>query len=119
MIGRMKGYGGGFLAANVVLLAGCGAAPPPCTSVLVMNPAVATADHRAPAPGNSVQFDVGYSPKSTCAVPQIVYLPTMTTSDPVDVLLPSPGVATCIGATKGAATLTDTRSKATALLTCE
>jgi hypothetical protein len=118
MIGRMKGYGGWFLTANAVLLAGCGVAPP-CTSVLAMNPAVATADHRAPAPGNSVQFDVGYSAKSTCAVPEIVYLPPMTTSDPVDISLPSLGVAVCVGATNGAATLTDTRSKATALLTCE
>jgi hypothetical protein len=119
MIGRMKGYGGWFLTASVVLLTGCGVGPPPCTSVLAMNPAVATADHRTPAPGNSVQFDVGYSPKSTCAVPQIVYLPTMTSSDPVEISLPSPGVAVCVGATNGAATLTDTRSKATALLTCE
>ena len=102
-----------------VLLCGCGVAPQPCTSTLVMNSAVATADHRAAAPGNSVQFDVGYSAKSGCAVPQIVYLPTMTTSNAVDVLLLSPGVATCIGATNGAVTLRDVRSKATALLTCK
>jgi hypothetical protein len=119
MIGRMKRFGG-FLAANVILLAGCGVAPKePCTLTLVMNPAVATADHRAAAPGNSVQFDVGYAAQPGCAAPEIVYLPTMTTSDPLDVSLPSPGVATCVGATNGAATLTDTRSRATALLTCK
>jgi hypothetical protein len=84
-----------------------------------MNPSVAAADHMATPPRNSVQFEVAYA-GGTCAIPLIAYLPAMTSSDPADVSVPSPGgVAVCIGATNGAAVLTDTRSQATALLTCK
>jgi hypothetical protein len=121
LLGGLFLIGGGFVAGGT--LTGCAVPPatPPCTTVEVMNPATAVADHAAAPPGNSVQFDVGYAPYplSTCAVPQIVYLPTMTSSDTVNVSLPSPGVATCIGTTTVPAILTDTRSKATATLTCK
>ena len=105
------------------LVCGCaagGAANQNCIELPLMQPLTATADHLAAPPGNSVTFDVGFtSSQPGCAVPEVVYLPTMTTSDTVNVTLPSPGVATCIGTTTVPATLTDTRSGAKAQLTCK
>ena len=100
-------------------LCGCGAAATPCTTTATLFPAVATADHMAPALGNSVTFDVAYTSTNGCPVSALAYLPTLTSSDAINVALPSPGVATCVGTTTVPAVLTDTRSKATATLTCK
>ncbi len=84
-----------------------------------MSPSQATADHNAAPPANTVQFSVGPTPQAGCAEPALVYLPTLTSSDTINVSLPSPGTATCIGTTTVPAILTDTRSNATAQLTCK
>jgi hypothetical protein len=109
-----------LLTMSGIALVGCaGAASTPCTSTEVMSPAAASADHAATAPANSVQFSVGAAAQPGCAVSALVYLPTLTTSDPVNVSVATQGIATCIGATDGPVTLTDTRSKATSKLTCQ
>ena len=86
-----------------------------------MTPATATADHTLPAPGNTVQYGVGVVVLSGigCAIPQVVYAPVLATSDPINISVAAIGKAVCLGTTNGPATLTDTRSKATAQLTCK
>jgi hypothetical protein len=126
------------LTGCVLLLSGCGVAPSvQCVSSLAMNvsPAVATADHSAPAPGNQVQFkaDVGaQSTNAARATSNVVALvfPAWTNPDPLDISIssapdPTNGVATCNSSTSGYVTLTATYgSGSTALsktvsLTCQ
>ncbi len=120
-------------------LTGCGAAPPGCkvTGLNVdVSPAsgVTTLDHAAKAPSNQQQFYAYAQTLETgdCVVSEALG-PTAaiwTVSDAVHVQISSAndstnGLATCVGATNGAATVTGTVTKegftatATSSLTCK
>jgi len=123
----------------VGLLAGCATPQQTCspTVVTAVSPATATADHMAVAPGNQQQFLATAAPGASpgCAVPEIIakLTPTWTVSDTVNVTISSAsdatnGVATCLGTTKGAVTVTAIGSPSsgaasetlgTATLTCK
>lgn len=109
----------GIFLAGVT--AGCGVVSKTCPTALVaVDPAAATADHLAAPPGDQQGFLATESPAgvsindgASCAVPQYVagLSPNWTVSDTINVKISSAqddtnGVATCIGATKGAVTLT-------------
>ncbi|SNT08465.1 hypothetical protein SAMN05421770_10492 [Granulicella rosea] len=112
------------IAAIVLALAltGCGNAPAGSSgcipAVLLINPTTATADHLAAAPGNQQQFYEAYG-GGTCAIPQIAVEGPLTSSDPIHVTVDDTGLATCVGATSGAVTLSSARTTATAQLTCK
>jgi len=111
-------------------LAGCAVQPAAnagkCTIIQVLNvapkskPAAGQPDHSLAPPGNQEQFTAvvnfaAANDESGCAIPALGYLaePTWTVSDPLDVSISSAqdatnGLATCTGATAGAATLTAT-----------
>lgn len=93
-----------------------------------------TPDHSAAAPGNQEQFvaDVGPVTGPGCATPAYVFLAkaNWTVSDPVHVHISSApdatnGLATCVDATQGAATVTATFTQETftetanATITCK
>ncbi len=120
------------------VLAGCGSQNPTCAGnspVLAVAPATATADHTATAPGNQQQFIATSRPAAAgpdCAVPNVIeeLKPTWTVSDTLHVSISNAndatnGVATCLGPTTGAATVTATVgsgasvTKLTASLTCK
>jgi hypothetical protein len=92
-----------------------------------VNPASATADHAAAAPGNQTQFFVAYKGvPNGCAFSQVVPQADWTVSDTTDVSISSAkdgtnGIATCLHATSGAATVTASYQgkTATAQLTCK
>ncbi len=107
------------LIAVCTCLAGCGSPSHMCTELpptLSVTPASATADHAAFPPGNQQQFLATSSAGSTgvgCATPEVIVLlkPAWTVSDPLDVSISSAtdstnGLATCLGPTKGNATVT-------------
>jgi hypothetical protein len=116
-----------------VLLAGCavsGSTGQSCTSGLLLQvaPASATADHTQAAPGDQVKFSSTLFPTASptgCPVPQWVMLatPTWTSLDPKDIQIDSSsntstnGLATCVGPTNGAATLTASLTFAQTLVT--
>lgn len=89
-----------------------------CTTGLAMNisPASATANHTQSAPANQVKFAATVSPTASpgCAVPNWVTTatPTWTNPDPKNISIDNSsdtstnGLATCLGATNGAVTLT-------------
>ena len=128
----------GFCAS--VLLAGCAASASTgqsCTSglLLKLSPMDATADHTQAAPANQVKFAASVYPTASpgCAVPAWVFLatPQWTSTDAKDIQIDSStnaqtnGLATCVGATDGAATLSasftfsNTQLTQTASLTCK
>ena len=129
----------GFCAS--VLLAGCaasGSTGQTCTNglLLKLTPMDATADHAQAAPANQVKFAASVYPTASppgCAVPQWVFLatPQWTSTDAKDIQIDSSanaqtnGLATCVGATDGPATLTasftfsNTLLTQTASLTCK
>jgi hypothetical protein len=106
-----------------------------CMIALTVEPPTGSADHRAAAPGNQVKYAAWYGPTqgSSCLIPELdVTNATWTSSDPLDVQVSSApgdtnGLATCTGATSGAATLTASYTPAagsapvsgTATLTCQ
>jgi len=119
------------------LLAGCGSQNPACgpgPPVLAVSPATATADHTAAAPGNQQQYTATSRPAAAgagCATPDVIarLTPTWTVSDTLHISISNAsdatnGVATCLGPTIGAATVTATvgsgatATKLTASLTC-
>ena len=121
------------------LLLGCGTGAPNCTGgglVLQVQPAAATADHKADAPGNQVHFagTATYTAPAGCAVPALAVLEyaTWTNPDPVNIQIssasdPTNGTAVCVGPTAGAVTLrgafapgppTTTTTLKTVTLTC-
>jgi hypothetical protein len=121
----------------VLPLAGCAAMPdcshPTVTSSVI--PLTATADHTAKPPGNQVHFgpQVIDNYPAGCAVPALVPViddAIWTSSDPINVQISNAvdstnGLATCVGATVGAVTIT-AKSPATgnplfgtASLTCQ
>ncbi len=116
------------------LLAGCASQNPTCGSVLAITPTTATADHTAAPPGNQQQFTATSRPvgEPGCDTPLVipVLLATWTVSDTAHVSLSSAeespnALATCLGPTTGAATVTATvgsaasATKLTASLTCK
>ncbi len=122
--------------ALVPVLVGCGSQTPACsgTPTLTVTPSVGTADHSDPAPGNEQQFQAFEAPAAApgCATPQWVakVTPAWTVSDPLHVKISSAndstnGLATCLGPTLGAVTVTANISggssitHVTASLTCK
>ena len=123
------------------VLCGCGTQNNPCVEGMDFRvvPAAGTASHLSAAPGNQVKFTATSQPYvisgSGCALPQIVasVQATWTTSDAKNVSISSAagatnGLATCLGATSGAVTITATNTlnmpkttptMATATLTCQ
>ena len=117
MLGRLAGLG-----VTMGVLAGCaaggagvsGKSLPSCVVALTVSPETASADHQATPPGNQVKYQAAYGPtaESSCKFPTVmVKNATWTSSDPTDVQVSSApgdtnGLATCTGATSGAATLT-------------
>ncbi len=81
-----------------------------------VSPTSATADHTQASPANQVKFQATVAPTASpgCAVPNWIMTaaPTWTNPDPRDISIDSSsdtstnGVATCLGATNGAVTLT-------------
>jgi hypothetical protein len=110
------------VAVWTIALAGCGSqSSMNCTPSFTLSAAPATdpvvePNHTDPPPGNQEQFIAALFPTaagSGCAVPQVVekVAANWTVSDPVHVTISSAnnatnGVATCIGATSGPATVT-------------
>lgn len=116
--------------AGCALLSGCAVSPTGNSCdlgyTMSVSPQSATADSTAPVPGNMVQFmaTVGPTAPAGCAVPAWLMLAraTWTSSDPKDVIIdsstaPTNGLATCVGSTNGAATLTATYTFGTTPLT--
>ena len=107
---------GTLLSAAILILLGCGTSAPNCIlSGLTVSPASATEDHVAVAPGNQVQFFA--SPVITakgCAIAACLNCSgqTWTVSDAVNVSISNNaldnGMATCLGPTNGAVTVTAT-----------
>ena len=105
-----------------VLLCGCSTSPQTCsngTTVTEIAPAVATADHMAVAPGDQQKFTefTKYTPPASgmvCPMPEVIQAPpvvTWTASDNTDIKISSAqdatnGLATCLGTTKTAVTVT-------------
>ena len=98
-----------------------------------VTPATASADHAAPAPGNTQHFDAliaSVTPKTCTFITGNLFDVVWSVSDSVNVSIsnaqdPTRGTATCKGATVGAITVTATRSESdgtkvsdTASLTC-
>ncbi len=126
------------LLCVMLLLAACGDGNKSCQWIaLNVSPATATANHSAAAPGNQAQFAANGVVSSGCATAQCINCTpgvTWSVSDAVNVSL-TPGpmgqsvvIATCLGATSGAATLTATvpvtsgsaqTVSGTATLTCQ
>lgn len=117
----------------VLMLVGCGSSSHDCTPtplVVTVSPSSATANHTAAAPGNQAQFTfttTGGEVGSSCAVSNQAVVETQWAStDSTDISFsdPSKGLATCTGATSGAATVSVTTGKngaigkGTASLTC-
>ncbi len=115
-------------------LCGCGGSPNcDLPDVVSVSPASATADHGAEAPGGRQRFMETSAPNTTvpgCPVPAHILLlqPNWTVSDPLHVSISSAkddtnGLAICLGATQGAATIvavgTGTVPSRTATLTCK
>jgi hypothetical protein len=121
-------------------LTGCGTQNNQCVtgSTLEVGTAAGTANHASASPGNQVQFSAYTTASivsgSGCAVPNIVAraYPAWSSSDAKNVTISSAadstnGLATCVGATSGAATLTATipatstqkAQTATVSLTCQ
>jgi hypothetical protein len=84
---------------------GCGTSKD-CKVSLLVSPAVATADHAAPFPGNTVQFIPVRKASGDCAIPAIQPIGTWTTSDAVNTSIDrDTGLATCIAATPSPVTI--------------
>ena len=114
------------------MLVGCGSSTHDCTPsplVVTVSPSSATADHSVAAPGNQAQFtftSTGGDVPSGCSVAAVVVPPQWSSSDPTDITFADTtnGLATCTGATSGAATVSvkvtknGATGKGTASLTC-
>jgi hypothetical protein len=99
---------------------GCGVANQKCSTSVVdsVSPGSAVADHLSSSPGDQVQFTATSAPEETpvnsgCAVPAFITKLTSSwsVSDNINVKISSAqdatnGMATCIGATTGAVTVT-------------
>jgi hypothetical protein len=110
------------LAIGCGLLTGCavnGGTGQSCEGglKLMVSPATGTADHTQAAPGDQVKFASTVAPTAPpgCAVPQWLLLAssTWTSTDAKDIQISSAndatnGLATCVGPTNGAATVTAT-----------
>jgi len=123
-----------FVAAALMCVA-CGNTQENCEfSGLSVTPSSGTADHALSAPGNQMQFAAAPVTKGQCAAGACVncWGQTWTVSDPVNVSISNEsvdnGIATCLGKTNGAVTVTATAPVAskstktvsgTATLTCQ
>ena len=109
-----------LMAAICGCAAGAGTANCSLTTVITVNPTVATVSHAATPPANQVQFigAGGYAAPSgsvNCAVPAVAWIEygTWTNPDPDDIQISSAsdntnGTAVCEKATSGPVTLTGT-----------
>jgi hypothetical protein len=112
--------------AFLTLGCSCGSNPDCSKYSIAINPASATADHAAAAPGNQAQFFVQYTNvPSGCSFSQVVPQADWSVSDTTDISISSAkdgtnGTATCMQATGSAAKVTASYQgkTATAQLTC-
>jgi hypothetical protein len=107
-------FAGVSLGVGLLATIGCGGNGSGCaiTGVNVV-PSTATADHAAPAPGNSQTFTASFQlpNNSDCAVPAVLEPFNWTASDPSVHLSTSPTVmvtATCTAALANPVTITAT-----------
>ena len=104
----------GALAGFALILSSCGfGTASSCSISNNLSPATATADHNMASPGNQAKFLLSSQVSGTC--PMVAdFQGSWSTSDPVDISLltinaqfPNNITATCLGATSGAATISN------------